>query len=56
MLKTFHCCLSAIVIGTVLFTGTTIRADIAPEPLSGGKNLAVKGKEKTSVAKIAERR
>jgi hypothetical protein len=44
----------AIVLAIVISTGTTIRADIAPDPLSGGKNLSVKGKEKTSVAMVDE--
>ncbi len=54
MLKMNHCRVLVIVIGTVLFAGTTTWADIAPQPLSGGKNLSVKGKEKTSVAMVDE--
>ncbi len=54
MLTISHCRIFAIIFGIVLFAGTTSRADIAPDPLSGGKNLSVKGKEKTSVAMVDE--
>ena len=32
----------------------TVWADIAPDPLSGGKNLAIRGREKTKVAMVDE--
>ena len=35
-------------------SGISLFADIAPDPLSGGKNLAVKGREKTNVAMVDE--
>ena len=54
MLKINHCRVMATVLGVVLFTRTPTLADIAPEPLSGGKNLSVMGKEKTSVAMVDE--
>ena len=54
MLKIIHHRVLVIVLGIVFFTGTTSWADIAPEPLSGGKNLSVKGKEKTNVAMVDE--
>ena len=54
MLKMNHCRVLAIVFGFVLVAGTTTWADIAPQPLSGGKNLSVMGKEKTSVAMVDE--
>ncbi len=34
--------------------GNTVLADIAPDPLSGGKNLAIKGDAKTNVAMVDE--
>ena len=37
-----------------LSRGTAAFADIAPDPLSGGKNLAIKGREKTNVAMVEE--
>ena len=43
-----------IALGLVLLTSIQTRADIAPDPLSGGKNLAILGKEKTSVAMVDE--
>lgn len=54
MLNLNHCRVLATVLGIVLVTEMTVRADIAPDPLSGGKNLSVKGKEKTSVAMVDE--
>jgi hypothetical protein len=49
-----HCRVLALVFGIILFTETTSRADIAPQPLSGGKNLSIKGKAKTNVAMVDE--
>ena len=54
MLKAINHSLLAIVFGFSSFVGMTVRADIAPEPLQGGKNLSVMGKEKTSVAMVDE--
>lgn len=54
MLKLNHHRAGALAFGILLFSGTAARADIAPDPLSGGKNLSVKGKEKTSVAMVDE--
>jgi len=49
-----RCRVLAIALGVVLFSGMAALADIAPDPLSGGKNLSVMGKEKTSVAMVDE--
>lgn len=54
MLRMNHHCVLATILVISHFTGTTTWADIAPDPLSGGKNLSVLGKEKTSVAMVDE--
>jgi Domain of unknown function (DUF4424) len=54
MLKAIDRSLLAIVFGFAVFTRTIVRADIAPDPLSGGKNLSAKGREKTTVAMVDE--
>lgn len=54
MLSMNYCRVLVIAFGIALSTAATTRADIAPDPLSGGKNLSIMGKEKTSVAMVEE--